>query len=322
MFISTEVLTAFAFLMIMWTPNPQRQSIDLEIHCHGGITQLRYNSASTENCLAEKVTQRFQQRIISCDLVCEMDSELWQIVCRHWRFDNGTINNITVCKDYSSIKKNNNSKGNEMKLKRTQNYSNNTINSTHQMEEPLRLSLQLNTDFVKEELIMFFSVPHSHAKLNGEYPAIMYCPAADKEDERYFKSKCELECNSEEPLHNYLVNDAIINDNEVMGLYQFWWFFIMLALSWIGMAAVVTIGDALCFTVLADKSHLYGKQRLFGSIGWGLFSILSGLLIDAMSDGLHVNYSIVFWMSSAILILDVLASMKIKVCYTSYCISI
>lgn len=32
--------------------------------------------------------------------------------------------------------------------------------------------------------------------------------------------------------------------------YQFWWFFVLLSLSWIGMAVVVSVSDTICFALL------------------------------------------------------------------------
>ncbi|KAI8431048.1 hypothetical protein MSG28_001115 [Choristoneura fumiferana] len=42
------------------------------------------------------------------------------------------------------------------------------------------------------------------------------------------------------------------------------------------------------------KVSQYGKQRLWGSVGWGIFSLLTGALIDAFSDGEYKNYAVAF----------------------------
>lgn len=47
-----------------------------------------------------------------------------------------------------------------------------------------------------------------------------------------------------------------------------------------------------------DRPHLYGLQRLWGSLGFGIVSLLAGLLVDVMSDGqLLKDYSIVFYLA-------------------------
>lgn len=307
----------------MWIPSPQKPPVYLEMHCHSGITQLRYTLASKEHCVAEKIQHRFKQKIISCQLYCEMESSLWNIICKHWLLQNITVDNVPECNNLRSKIDNNITESNNLNKGKEHHRTNNIIhykinnntaisNITLNTEDTLELNLSIDTDLIEENDILFFRVPHSQAEFRG-HNITMYCPSMDKKEEPYFKAKCQVQCREKQPLHNYLVKAIEVKDSDVLGLYQFWSFFVLLILSWIGMAAVVSIGDALCFTVLGDKGHLYGRQRLFGSIGWGIFSILSGLLIDAMSDGIENNYSIVFWMTSVILILDVFASMKIKV---------
>lgn len=59
---------------------------------------------------------------------------------------------------------------------------------------------------------------------------------------------CEIHCN------NHVLNDMIqkptTSDAEVSSLYQFWLFFLFMILSWVGMAVVVSVGDAICFDML------------------------------------------------------------------------
>ena len=37
-----------------------------------------------------------------------------------------------------------------------------------------------------------------------------------------------------------------------------------------------SMGDAIAFSLLGDKHEQYGAQRVWGSIGWGLFTIIAG----------------------------------------------
>lgn len=80
------------------------------------------------------------------------------------------------------------------------------------------------------------------------------------------------------------------------------------------MAVVVSVGDAICFEMLGDKPQLYGNQRLWGSVGWGTFSIISGWLIDKFSDGqLTKNYAVGFYLMIGLILLDMLVSSRLKV---------
>lgn len=58
---------------------------------------------------------------------------------------------------------------------------------------------------------------------------------------------------------------------------------------------------------------LYGKQRLWGSVGWGIFSLLTGTLIDLFSEGAYKDYTIAFILMFVFMCGDVIVSAFIKV---------
>ena len=63
-----------------------------------------------------------------------------------------------------------------------------------------------------------------------------------------------------------------------------------------------------------DKSHLYGQQRLFGSIGFGVMTLAGGWLTDWFShDTFDKNYKPLFLTAAVILSIDFFTSFKIKV---------
>jgi exosortase/archaeosortase len=54
-------------------------------------------------------------------------------------------------------------------------------------------------------------------------------------------------------------------------------------------------------------------QRLWGSVGWGTISILSGWLIDKFSEGKTTkNYAIGFYIMAVLLLLDMIVSSRLK----------
>uniref|UniRef100_A0A182N1Q3 Major facilitator superfamily associated domain-containing protein n=1 Tax=Anopheles dirus TaxID=7168 RepID=A0A182N1Q3_9DIPT len=148
-------------------------------------------------------------------------------------------------------------------------------------------------------------VPNNHIELLNECLFFMlregqidgnrvplYCPANATD----FRTSCQVQCNSEQVMG--AISHSKIADSEVTGLYQFWLLFMFLIVSWAGMAVVVSVGDAICFEMLGDKPHLYGNQRLWGSIGWGTVSLFAGFLVDTLSEGkLTKDYTIVFYMT-------------------------
>ena len=72
---------------------------------------------------------------------------------------------------------------------------------------------------------------------------------------------------------------------------------------------------SVCFLfVLGDQPSHFGYQRLWGTVGWGTFAIISGILVDEFSKGqARKDYTVVFYLMLAMLILDVVVSSKLKV---------
>ncbi|EAA09500.5 AGAP005188-PA [Anopheles gambiae str. PEST] len=135
----------------------------------------------------------------------------------------------------------------------------------------------------------------------------LYCPANATD----FRTSCQVQCNNEQVMG--AISHSKIADGDVTGLYQFWLLFLFLIVSWAGMAVVVSVGDAICFEMLGDKPHLYGNQRLWGSIGWGTVSLFAGFLVDTLSEGkLTKDYTIVFYMTIVLIGFDMLCSSKLQ----------
>uniref|UniRef100_A0A182MVN7 Major facilitator superfamily associated domain-containing protein n=1 Tax=Anopheles culicifacies TaxID=139723 RepID=A0A182MVN7_9DIPT len=135
----------------------------------------------------------------------------------------------------------------------------------------------------------------------------LYCPSNMTD----FRTSCQVQCNNEQVMG--AISHSKIADSEVTGLYQFWLLFLFLIISWAGMAVVVSVGDAICFEMLGDKPHLYGNQRLWGSIGWGTVSLFAGFLVDTLSEGkLAKDYTIVFYMTIVLIGFDMLCSSKLQ----------
>lgn len=67
--------------------------------------------------------------------------------------------------------------------------------------------------------------------------------------------------------------------------WPFWTFVVLTYLGTIGFNVGNSISDAICFDMLGeDNQTRYGKQRLYGGIGFGLTSLLAGYAVD-----LHTN---------------------------------
>lgn len=162
-----------------------------------------------------------------------------------------------------------------------------------------------------------FNLLFHNGTINNQQTSL-FCPGT-KKDEPVFKMNCGVKC--DDPTVNEIISGA--TDDQVKSTYQFWTFFTLLMISWAGMAVVVSVGDAICFEMLGDKPQRYGHQRLWGSVGWGTFAIISGLLIDKFSEGQAVkNYAVGFYMMAILIFIDMVVSSKLKHSQTKHSSSI
>ncbi|XP_019892966.1 major facilitator superfamily domain-containing protein 6 [Musca domestica] len=61
----------------------------------------------------------------------------------------------------------------------------------------------------------------------------------------------------------------------------FWIFVILMCCGTIGFNVTNSISDAICFDMLGDAAeHKYGNQRVWGTIGFGLTALISGVVVD------------------------------------------
>ncbi|XP_063373911.1 major facilitator superfamily domain-containing protein 6 [Cydia amplana] len=153
---------------------------------------------------------------------------------------------------------------------------------------------------------------------NGDSESVHYPYCASHE---LFQTSCKINCNNAQ-LNEMFQAAAESLDTGSQYTRQFWMFFVLMALSWVGMAVVVTFADAICFNILGAKVSQYGKQRLWGSVGWGIFSLLTGALIDVFSEGEYKNYAVAFVLMFVFMLGDVIVSCFIKIESTKMSVSI
>lgn len=161
------------------------------------------------------------------------------------------------------------------------------------------------------EKVMQFNAPCVYFRImNATLPSGRVQPPKCLGD-NIIRTICDVSCDMHEV--NALLPKPVLSDENVTSYYQFWLFLGLMIIAWIGQAVVVSVSDAICFELLADKPNKYGIQRSFGSLGWGVFSIIAGLVMDAMSSGeAEKNYTGVFYMSLAILVLDLLVASRLN----------
>ncbi|GIY14157.1 major facilitator superfamily domain-containing protein 6 [Caerostris darwini] len=85
----------------------------------------------------------------------------------------------------------------------------------------------------------------------------------------------------------YNTNDFVISTNNFQyrtvsdfETYQFWLFAILFSISAICTNAIFTLSDTACCETIQKTGGIFGRQRMWGSIGWGILGPVAGVLND------------------------------------------
>ncbi|XP_014255175.1 uncharacterized protein LOC106669867 [Cimex lectularius] len=96
---------------------------------------------------------------------------------------------------------------------------------------------------------------------------------------------------------------------------QFWLFVICIALGNAGFAVSNCLSDVICFDLLgAGGENAYGKQRVWGSIGFGLVAFSGSLLhyLYSNTNYTSTDYMPAFLLATFCMIIDLLCCTKLK----------
>ncbi|XP_044257866.1 major facilitator superfamily domain-containing protein 6-A [Tribolium madens] len=91
---------------------------------------------------------------------------------------------------------------------------------------------------------------------------------------------------------------------------SFWSFVILMSIGTIGFNVVNSISDAICFDVIGEDGD-YGKQRVWGTIGFGLTALISGYVVNLFSEN-TVNYTPAFIIILVCSVIDIIACVKLE----------
>ncbi|XP_024889753.1 major facilitator superfamily domain-containing protein 6-like, partial [Temnothorax curvispinosus] len=128
------------------------------------------------------------------------------------------------------------------------------------------------------------------------------------------RTSCTATCKNNSAF-NHLLQEAKDSQSDIShSTYQFHIFLWAAIISWIGMAVVVSIADAICFDLLGhERRNDYGKQKMWGSIGFGIFGISAGYLIDLSSkEQYDKDYTCIFYIMLVAMVADIVVSATLK----------
>lgn len=145
-------------------------------------------------------------------------------------------------------------------------------------------------------------------------------------------NNCDIHCRSQ----------AELETRCVLTSFQFWCFVVLMAGGTIAFNVINSISDAICFDVLGNffiyllcifivymyyffftgdgEEMSYGKQRVWGTIGFGISALLSGFIVDWWSVGDVKSFIPALVIMIFFLLIDVLCCRKLKVRYSTSCI--
>ncbi|XP_035228982.1 uncharacterized protein LOC118201068 [Stegodyphus dumicola] len=130
--------------------------------------------------------------------------------------------------------------------------------------------------------------------------------------------KAQLQCFIKDCHFNlkttHLLLDEHRDDSEEFLSEQFWGLFILIGVSSVTFCAVIFLMDAVCYEMLGHRIDLYGQQRLWGTIGWGIGALVGGYLNDIASvSSVDIDYSFSFYLLAVLTLLDLIPVCKLKV---------
>ncbi|KAK3099153.1 hypothetical protein FSP39_000211 [Pinctada imbricata] len=110
--------------------------------------------------------------------------------------------------------------------------------------------------------------------------------------------KCDVDCKQEGV---EICSKRRKNDSET-----FWLFFVIFLFANIAFAPVISLGDAMAYDILGDENrNRWGKQRLFGTIGFALFAVGTTFTSDLLSeDQLNADFTVCFIVTGFLFLLS------------------
>ncbi|XP_024083524.1 major facilitator superfamily domain-containing protein 6-B-like isoform X2 [Cimex lectularius] len=136
---------------------------------------------------------------------------------------------------------------------------------------------------------------------------------------KWLNPKCNIEttsvCNFHcgEIFYEFIHKPPVMSDKKVYNFHQFWLFLTVVVIGNSAFQINNSIGNSMCLNFLGEDWEQFANVRLWGSLGTGVISVISGFLIDKLSEGSTVkDMSIAFYISLGVYLTDFLVCFKLK----------
>ncbi|KAJ8684289.1 hypothetical protein QAD02_020081 [Eretmocerus hayati] len=136
---------------------------------------------------------------------------------------------------------------------------------------------------------------------------------ADFMDYNSAETKDLPKCNEDDPCQVFCQQHQGTSDC-LYGSPAFWGFIVIMFLGNVGFNVSNCISDAICFDVLGKGGQMsYGRQRVWGSIGFGITAFLAGYAMDWWSgNALVKSYTPAFILITIFSSIDLLCCSKLQ----------
>ncbi|KAK0165199.1 hypothetical protein PV328_003736 [Microctonus aethiopoides] len=143
-------------------------------------------------------------------------------------------------------------------------------------------------------------VQNSQIKIHSNQSNYLVCD--DKNLSKYNNISCKI-------------NDvhSTENDHNLYRSYQFWIYILLMSIGSVSFNVTNSISDAICFDILGEGGEMgYGRQRVWGTIGFGIAALIAGYAIDFFSpDNFIKSYTPTFILVMIFTLLDVISCKKL-----------
>ncbi|KAH7946810.1 hypothetical protein HPB52_004432 [Rhipicephalus sanguineus] len=91
---------------------------------------------------------------------------------------------------------------------------------------------------------------------------------------------------------------------------NFWIYTVSVVVSWVSSATLYTVTDAAVCELLGDNVKAFGRQRVWGTISWGIVSPLIGIMIYEASNTSYTDYKPGIYVFAVLMVLDILILLR------------
>ncbi|XP_034255431.1 major facilitator superfamily domain-containing protein 6 isoform X2 [Thrips palmi] len=281
LFLLFQLLSAIALFTIQFVPEVPTKN-PVELHCHQETNLVMCNPFDPS--ATDRVAKESQRNgTVLCHVECDigLNSSFYQDLCKDWNYRQYCAAPGNFSKEIAA------------------GFLNMSI-------APSVLQMTVELPLAHHERVGNCTFLKVHnAIMPDKTPVIPYCNTALQ------KLNCNAVCDNSAVM-DLITRPADENYSPAMS-YQFWLFFFLLIVAWSSMAVVGSVGDAICFGMLGDKPNHFGQQRLWGAVGWGLFTVIAGFVVDELSKTqFKKDYTIAFYFVIFNVFLSIVVSYQLK----------